>query len=187
MALQHHPSLFDSISYILNFLPLPRPYFHLLIVLSDVTHLFMIFADKSAKTLANSPIANPQISRLASPPIFINNPNSQIFKKILPTLSPNSHRSRLLKRFFLFLYKFQSDHYLLFCKEKKYLFADLQKFQVPKSQKDWVCKSQPQSCTFAEGPQICGFLICRNYLRTAHLCFLMNIMPTYTYIVDFRK
>jgi hypothetical protein len=60
MALQHHLYLFDSISYILNFLPLPRPYFHLLAVLSDVTHLFYeicrqihVFVDLSIHSYLN--------------------------------------------------------------------------------------------------------------------------------------
>jgi hypothetical protein len=30
--------------------------------------------------------------------------------------------------------------------------------------------ANPQSATFAEGPQLCGFAICGTYSRTAHLC-----------------
>ncbi len=37
-------------------------------------------------------------------------------------------------------------YFVHFCEEKKYVFADLRKFEVRISQKDWVSKSQICKC-----------------------------------------
>jgi hypothetical protein len=92
------------------------------------------------------------------------------------TLSQNSPKSRLCKRFFV--YKFDLDEICYICEEKMYVFADLKKFLVRKSQKDWARKSQNRQVPHLQkvrksnkfvksAPQICGFVICVTYLRSA--------------------
>ncbi len=95
--------------------------------------------------------------------------NPQIFTKYCTSLSQNNPKSCLLN-YFLFCTNLIQSIKCSICKDKKYVFAHLQKFEIAK--KVWDCKSQIlklllgnpkkmgpqianlQNATFAEGPQI---------------------------------
>jgi hypothetical protein len=86
------------------------------------------------------------------------------------TLSQNSPKSPVYEGFFV--YKFELDEICYICKEKKYVFADLKKFLVRKSQKDWARKSQIRQVPHLEKEKIrkfAGFVICLTYLRSVYL------------------
>ncbi len=124
-------------------------------------------------------MASPKIE---NPKIFIINTNLQFKKKLLPALSPNSYRSRL---FYLVQIWIRSLYAVL--QGEKILIRGLAEVLSPQITKYWVRKSQTSKLHFAEGPQICGFVISGTYFRTAHLCLFMKIVPTYTYIVNIRS
>jgi hypothetical protein len=59
------------------------------------------------------------------------------------------------------------------CKVRKYVFADLRKFSVHKSQKILGPQIRkvthlPKHANLTISTQICGFAICVTYLRTAN-------------------
>jgi hypothetical protein len=74
-----------------------------------------------------------------------------------PQMSQKIAKSFLFTRFFI-MYKFELEHYMQYLYvEEVCIFADLRKFKVCKSQRDW-----PTNLTNYTSPQICGFakLIC---------------------------
>jgi hypothetical protein len=93
--------------------------------------------------------------QMTNPQIFLMNLQFRKFLQNCTTLFQNCPKNRLCKLFTL--YKFELQHYMIYCicKEKKYVFVEFFcGFKSTSNKKAGSANRKSASATFAEGPQI---------------------------------